>query len=316
MKFDAKKWPEYYRQMYLIRRFEEMAAAAYRDTLIRGSLHLYIGEEAIAVGAMATLSKQDIITTSYRNHGHVLARGTPPAPLFAELFGRRTGICKGKGGSMHFMDPERGVIAATAIVAGQIPIAVGAAMAAQSRDSGQVVLTFFGDGATNQGAFHEALNLASVWKAPVVFICENNTYSEMTPTARMLSVEHPVERAVAYRIPGLRVNGNDVKAVFEAVGQGVERARSGEGPTFVEAETYRFAGHMFGDPETYRTPDEVGAHRAADPLTLARQILEEKGVDYGSIESQVESELEQAYAFAEQSPWPDPAEVEEDVYAD
>lgn len=316
MAFDGSRWPEYYRHMYRIRRFEEMAAVAYQDTLVRGSLHLTVGEEAIAVGATGALRPDDLVTTSYRSHGHALAKGSPPGPLFAELFGRRTGVCKGKGGSMHFIDVAHGIIAATAIVAAQVPMAVGAALAAERQGTGRVVLTYFGDGAINQGAFHEAANLAAIWKAPVILVCENNGFSEMSPTSPMLSVPHPVDRAACYGMPGERVDGNDVEAVYTAVARAVERARSGAGPSFIEAETYRFVGHMFGDPEDYRSAEEVQERRKHDPVVRARATLVQRKIDPAPIEAEVESELEQAYAFAEASPWPDPAEVEEDVYAD
>lgn len=308
-----------YRTMLLIRRFEEQCIQLYQTGQIRGSLHPCIGQEATAVGACFALRRDDYMTCTYRGHGQAIAKGLDPKEAMAELLGRRTGCSKGKGGSMHFTDPAVGLLGENAIVGAGIPIAVGAALAAQMDKSDRVAITFFGDGAVNQGAFHEGLNLAAIWQAPVIFFCENNLYSEMTPIRAMVHIEHLSERAAAYGIPATRVDGYDVLAVYQATAEAVARARTGGGPTFIEAMTYRLVGHMVGDSEPYRTRDEVNEWRQRDPLiTFPRRLVDEFGVAPATVETtrqEVEVEIQDIVRFAMDSPWPSPDEATEDVFA-
>lgn len=307
-----------YRDMVRIRRFEERSIELYKAGLLGGSLHLYMGQEAVAVGAMSVLRSDDPITITYRGRGHALAKGMSPATLFAEMLGRRDGCCKGKGGPMHVGDPALGVMTANAIVAGGIPIAVGLALAAKKQRTGRVALAFFGDGTVNQGAFHEALNLAAIWQLPVVFVCENNLYSEMSPIHEMVRLENLADRAGAYGIRSAVVDGMDVEAVREVMAQAVGVARAGEGPSLVEAKTYRFVGHMFGDPEVYRTPEEVKGWIQRDPIRILRDRLTANGVateaDLDAIEAEAVKEIEQASATAEKLPEPALEEALTDVF--
>jgi pyruvate dehydrogenase E1 component alpha subunit len=306
-----------YRDMCRIRRFEEQSIEFYKAGLVGGSLHPYIGQEAVAVGMLAALEAKDQITMTYRGRAHALAKGAAPHRLFAEILGRADGLNKGKGGPMHIADPACGVMGANAIVAGGIPIAVGLALAMRMRREPNVVMTFFGDGTVNQGAFHEALNLAAVWQVPVVFVCENNLYSEMSPIHEMVRIEHLADRAAAYGIPGAIVDGNDVEAVRATAREAVARARVGGGPTFVEAKTYRLAGHMFGDPERYRSAVEVETWRARDPIALARGLLIARGAsddEVGQAERAAQEEIQKAARAAEASPEPDLSEALTDVF--
>lgn len=306
-----------YRTMVLVRRFEERCEALYGTGDIYGSLHLCIGQEATAVGACAALRPGDLITCTYRGHGAALAKGITARACMAELYGRETGCCRGRGGSMHFADIGVGHLGAKSIVAAGIPVAVGMALAGSLEGSDRIVLTFFGEGATNQGVFHEALNLAAVWTAPCIFFCENNQYAEMTPFAKTARVP-VVERGTSHGIPGVVVDGNDVEAVLRATGAAAARARQGDGPTLVEAQTYRFSGHMYGDTGTYRPPGELAARRVQDPLPIARRRLLAQGVpesEIGALEAAAEADVEDAIAFAQQSPEPQPEEVMIGVYA-
>ncbi len=306
-----------YRRMVRIRRTEETLEELFKQGEVYGSLHLCIGQEATAVGACAALRKDDYITCTYRGHGAELAKGLPLPAFMAELLGRQTGACRGRGGSMLLTDLEHGVLFATGIVGGGLPIAIGAALGAQQAQSDRVALTFFGDGATNQGTFHEALNMASLWKLPCVFFCENNQYAEMTPTAKEVSVERLADRGCASGVPGVVLDGNDVDAVFDATRLAVERARQGEGPTLVEAVTYRLTGHMFGDTQPYRSRDEVENWRAKDPLAVARQRLHKQGVPAETIarvDAEVEAEIQAALSFARSSPEPQETEATAYVY--
>ena len=306
-----------YRTMYLIRRTEEKLEELYRQGEVYGSLHLCIGQEATVTGACAALRPDDYMTCTYRGHGAVLAKGTPVRAVFAELMGRKTGCCRGRGGSMLLTDLSVGNLGATGIVGAGIPVAVGAALGARLLGSDQVAITFFGDGATNQGVFHEALNLAAVWRAPVIFFCENNQYAEMTPIRKEIAVERRADRACAYGFPGVVVDGNDVEAVYWVTAEAVARARAGQGPTLIEAVTYRLCGHMFGDPETYRSREEVETWRRQDPLLLARQRLLARGMGVEAIaalEAEVEAEVDAAVELARQSPEPEPEEALDDVY--
>lgn len=306
-----------YRTMVLIRCFEQRCESLYAAGEIYGSLHLCIGQEATATGACAALRPDDVITCTYRGHGAALAKGVTPRACMAELFGREAGCCRGRGGSMHFADVAQGHLGAKSIVAAGTPVAVGAALAARLEGSDRVALTFFGEGATNQGVFHEALNLAAVWSAPCIFFCENNQYAEMTPfveTARVAAAQ----RGAAHGVPGVVVDGNDVEAVYDATAGAVARARRGGGPTLIEAQTYRFSGHMYGDPGAYRAPGELDAWRSRDPLLLTRQRLLAEGVpesEIRAVEEAAEAEVDDAVAFARQSPEPSPEEVLVGVYA-
>lgn len=302
----------------LIRKFEEKSVIMYKDGLMGGSLHPYIGQEAVATGIGLALKPADYLTTTYRGRGHALAKGADPYRLFAEMLGRIDGYCKGKGGPMHIASKEVGILGANGIVAGGMPIAVGAALTSKYKKRDTVSVTYFGDGATNQGAFHESLNLAAVFKLPVVFICENNLYSEMTPIGDSVLNEHLAERGAAYRIPSLVVNGNDVRAVYEAGKLAIERARSGGGPTLIEAKTYRLLGHMYGDAEPYRSKDEVLEWWDREPLVffqnlcLQKKLLSEARLKEIADGTQVR--IDDAYSAALNSPEPGNEEIFTDVY--
>ena len=269
-----------YRTMVECRYFEVRAQELFFEGLVRGTTHLGVGQEAVAAGVAAAMRADDYTFCTYRGHNHTLARGVPMAPIFAELFGRGTGLLGGKGGSMHLTSVEHGVMGSYAIVGAHLPIALGAAWSAQYRGSGQVAVCFFGDGTTNIGAFHEALNMAAVWKAPVVFVCENNQYMEYTPIGDVTAVEHPAaDRASAYGLEPIVVDGNDVDAVYAVATAAVDRARAGDGPSLIEALTYRHGGHSRADPGKYRPDDEVAAWKARDPIPAYRARLEAAGVD-------------------------------------
>ena len=295
--------------MLLIRAFEARVADLYRDGEIPGFVHLSIGQEAAAVGACWPLGPEDVITSTHRGHGHCLAKGLDPVGMFAELMGRDEGTNRGRGGSMHIADPNLGIFGANGIVAAGLPIAAGAAAAAQLRKDGRVALAFFGDGAAAQGAFHEALNLAAVWRLPVVFFCENNGYSEFSPTPSQ-HVATLEQRAAGYAIPYVAVDGNDVVATATAVGVAVERARAGDGPAVVEAATYRWHGHYEGDPQRYRTPEELEEWKARDPLVVHRRRLESDGVTSGDLDELakgVADQIEVAIDTARAMPGPSPS---------
>jgi pyruvate dehydrogenase E1 component alpha subunit len=308
----------FYRQMQLIRRFEEAAALAYQRRRIGGFLHLYIGEEAVAVGAIAALQPRDTIVTSYREHGHALARGLDPKAVMAELYGKVTGCSRGKGGSMHLFDASLGFLGGYAIVAGQMPIAVGLGIAAQRQRTGAVCMCFFGDGAVNEGEFHEALNLAALWKVPVVFLCENNLYGMGTALARASAVQEIYRRAHAYDIPSERADGMDVLAMYEVARRAVDHARGGNGPYFIEALTYRFRAHSMADPELYRSREEVAQWRQRDPIPRLRRHMVEQGIagedDLNAMDAVVERVVDEAVRFAEESPEPPPEDLWTDVY--
>ncbi len=306
-----------YRTMFLIRRVEESLLQAAEEGKIGGAMHTAIGMEANAVGAAHATRPDDYVTCTYRGHHHALARGMAPGQAIAEVMGRATGFAKGKGGSMHFVDPEHGLMGANGVVAAQVPHAAGMALAAQLRGEDRIALTFFGDGALYQGVMHETFNMAAKWKLPIVFYLENNRYSEMTPIWRTSSVEELYRFPRAYGIESMQIDGNDVEVVYTAVAQAVARARAGEGPTFIEALTYRLAGHMAGDLETYRTEEEKALQRQHEPLTVLRNKLLERGArpeELEAIQAQVEEEVQAAVAFAEESPWPDIAQAYTDVF--
>jgi pyruvate dehydrogenase E1 component alpha subunit len=308
----------FYRQMMLIRRFEEAAAVSYQRRKIGGFLHLYIGQEAVAVGVINNLEEQDSIVAHYREHGHILARGTDPKAVMAELYGRATGLSKGKGGSMHLYDASRNFLGGYAIVAGHLPIAVGLALAAKHRGDKGICVCFFGDGAVNEGEFHEALNMASIWKAPVLFLCENNLYGMGTALGRAAAVPEVYKRAAAYAIPAERCDGMDVREVYAAAGAAVDHVRSGQGPMLLEAMTYRFRGHSMADPELYRSKDEVAEWRQRDSIAKLRGELIEmhaaSEADLDAIDREVDAEIEEAVHYADASPEPKPEELWTDVY--
>jgi pyruvate dehydrogenase E1 component alpha subunit len=279
-----------------------------------------VGQEAVAAGFAAAMREDDWTFATYRGHNHALARGTPMGPLYAELFGRATGLMGGKGGSMHITSTEHHMMGSYAIVGAHLPIALGAAWSAQYRKSGQVAVCFFGDGTTNIGAFHEALNLAAVWKAPVVFVCENNQYMEYTPIGAVTAVARPAaDRAAAYGLEPIVVDGNDVEAVHGVASRAIERARSGDGPSLVEATTYRHGGHSRADPGTYRPDDEVEAWKARDPIPSQRSRLEADGVaprDLDAIEAEVAEKVAAAEQLAREAPEPSLDAIETQVWAD
>lgn len=308
-----------YRMMGLIRRFEERVAECFAGAEIPGFIHLSIGQEAVPAAVCALLGRDDMVAATHRGHGQCLAKGADPHRVMAELFGRRTGYCQGKGGSMHLCHLSQGILGTNGVVGANLPIAVGTALAAQVRGSGQVTVCFFGDGASNTGAAHEALNLASVWDLPVVFVCENNLYAEFTPQAVHTKASSIADRAQAYKMPGVRVDGNDPVAVFAAAGEAVDRARHGGGPTLVEALTYRYCGHHEGDQMAYRPKEEVDAWRAKDPIPRMKAWLLSKGflseADDAHLIAAVQAEVDAATAFARASSWPAPEAALEDVYA-
>ncbi|MDK2881862.1 MAG: acetoin:2,6-dichlorophenolindophenol oxidoreductase subunit alpha [Bacillota bacterium] len=321
MEFSQEQLKGFYRTMYTIRSFEERVNDLFLAGEIPGFVHLYIGEEAVATGVMANLRKTDYITSTHRGHGHTIAKGADLKRMMAEIFGKRTGYCRGKGGSMHIADFSIGMLGANGVVGGGFNLAVGAALAARLMGTDQVAVCFFGDGASNRGTFHEGLNMAAVWKLPVVFVCENNQYASTTPYRTSTSVENIADRAIGYGIPGVVVNGNDVFAVYEAAQAAVERARSGGGPTLLEAKTYRIKGHFVGDPELYRTRQEVQEHlENDDPLkNFRQQVLGANRLterELAEIEAQVREDIEAAVDFARKSPFPAPEELFEDLYVE
>jgi acetoin:2,6-dichlorophenolindophenol oxidoreductase subunit alpha len=309
-----------YRTMVECRQFETRAQELFFEGLVRGTTHLGIGQEAVAAGFAAAINDDDYTFCTYRGHNHTLARGVPMAPIFAELFGRSTGLLGGKGGSMHLTSVEHGVMGSYAIVGAHLPIALGAAWSAQYRRSGQVALCFFGDGTTNIGAFHEALNLAVVWKAPVVFVCENNQYMEYTPIGAVTAVARPAaDRAPAYGLESIVVDGNDADAVYDTATRAVAGARAGEGPSLIEALTYRHGGHSRADPGKYRPDDEVKAWLAKDPIPRYRAALVARGVTDVQLDA-IDEETRATVAAAEQEarngPEPTLDALETQVYAD
>ncbi len=308
-----------YRTMRLIRRFEEGVAEAYADGFIGGFTHLYIGQEAVATGAISALNHDDYVIDTYRDHGHALCRESPPRGLMAELYGRATGVCKGKGGSMHFYDGERYFLGGYAIVGGSLPIAAGVALAIQMRNEDRCIMCFFGEGATNQGVWHEAINMAKLWNLPIVFLCENNFYGIGTDVRISSSYSEIYRRAQGYGIPGYQVNGMDVLAVRELCEEVVRRVREGSGPALIEARCYRYQGHSMTDPGRYRSRAEEELWRHRDPIPrLAKHLLQEGIVDpprLDAIEQEVEGIIQDAMQFAEASPEPSPDSLYEDVFA-
>ena len=307
-----------YMCMTRIRLFEETAGKLLADGRIPGFLHLSIGQEAVAAGACSVLGSDDHITTTHRGHGHCIAKGGSVDRMVAELFGKPQGYCRGRSGSMHIADPAVGILGANAIVGGGLPMALGAALSAQCRGTSSVALTFFGEGAVAEGVFHECLNLAALWKLPIIFVCENNGYAEMTPMSAHLSARRVADFGAPYRIPSGTYDGNDVAIVRAATIEAVERARAGQGPTLLEFETYRWRGHFEGDAQRYRTADELAVWKARDPLRRLRSLMEEElsigPRDLDAIDSEVAHEIEHAVAWASGLPDPEPSLLTEDVY--
>ena len=314
------KQREMLRQMLMIRRFEERASADYLAGKIYGVVHCYIGEEAVAVGVCSTLKRDDRIISTHRGHGHCIAKGADLNRMMAELYGRQTGYCKGKGGSMHIADFDIGMLGANGIVAGGISIITGAGLAAQMEGKGGVAVSFFGDGASNAGPFHECLNIAAAWKLPMIYVCENNMYAAQTAAAVTHALSDVAAKAAGYGIPGVVVDGNDIFAVYQATNRAVERARAREGPTLIECKTYRWRAHTErrGQPDP-RDPAEIEAWKGRDPITrLERQLRDQGHLDDAglrSMEGDVMRVLEAAVTFAEASPFPLPEQATDDVFA-
>ena len=313
-----KKMIELYKVMLRIRRFEEKVSELFAKGLLPGFVHLYIGQEAVAAGVCANLRKDDYILSTHRGHGHCIAKGADLKRMMAELFGKKTGYCKGKGGSMHIADYSSGILGANAIVGASIPIATGAAFAAKSRGTDQVSVAFFGDGASNTGAFHEGINIAALWKLPIIFVCENNLYAISTRASRSTPISNIADRAASYGIPGVIVDGMDVVAVFKAVYEAVERARRGEGPTLMECKTYRFCGSFEGDPQHYKTENEMEEWEKKDPLSFKERLVEMDVLTEAEVENikqEIRLAVEEALRYAEESPYPEPEEVTKDLFA-
>ena len=310
-----------YRTMLLIRRFEEMALYQSSQGTVHGTLHLYIGQEACAAGVAAHLREDDYVASNHRGHGHSLAKGADPKRMMAELFGREGGSGRGKGGSMHIADFSRGMLGANGIVAAGLGLAAGAALSAKQGGTDAIAVAYFGDGATTRGPFHEVLNIAALWKLPCVFVCENNGYAQWVSTAENLAVERVAMLAASYGIPGVTVDGNDFVAVHDAADAAVDRARSGEGPTLIECETYRIYGHSLGDMNVYRSKDDIDVWRQDDHdplLRLKRRLFDTGLLDAASdtaMEDEIEATIAGAVAFAQESPYPDPSALMTDVTA-
>ena len=308
-----------YTTMYRIRQFETKLQEFFAAGKIPGFVHLYLGEEAVAAGTCAVLRKEDYITSTHRGHGHLIAKGGDLKKMMAEIYGKSTGYCKGKGGSMHIADVDLGILGANGIVGGGGPIAAGAGMAIQYRGEDRVAVCFFGDGASNQGTTQEALNLASAWNLPVVFVNENNGYGISCPITKSMAITDIADRAAGYDMPGVIVDGNDVVAVYEAITAAVERARKGEGPSLVECKTYRWRGHFEGDACVYRGKDELDEWVKKDPIPRFAKKLVDDGVltrkELENLQANIEKELQEAITFAEESPFPQPADMFDDVYA-
>ncbi len=314
----AEQLKDMYTKMNHIRAFEEKVAYFFSRGMVHGTTHLYVGEEGTAVGALAPLSDQDLITSTHRGHGHTIAKGIDLNRMMAELLGRTNGYCKGKGGSMHIADLSRGNLGANGIVGGGIPIAVGAALTLKMRKQDQVVVSFFGDGALNEGSFHESLNLASVWDLPVVFVCEDNQYGMSMSRHKSINIEDLSDRAKAYGIPGKTVDGQNVFEVYDAMIEAIDHAKQ-TGPVLLVSETYRYMGHSKSDANRYRTKEEINEWKQRDPIAilrkeiLARKVADEKELE--AIESQAREDIEAAVRFAEEAGEPDIDDIINDVYA-
>ncbi len=308
-----------YRRMVTVRQFETMAGEHFAAGEIPGFIHLSIGQEASSVGVCSVLRTDDYVVTTHRGHGHMIAKGADLKRMTAELYGKKTGYCKGKGGSMHIADFAIGFLGANGVVAGGLPIITGAGLSIQLRNTDQVAVAFFGDGAANRGPVHESMNMAAIWRLPVIFVVENNGYASTTPISRACAGGDLCARAAGYGMPGVKVDGNDILAVREAMQTAVDRARRGDGPTFVENATYRFKGHFEGDPQKYRSPAEITEWQEKDPIERFARTLTRKKIltpeRAAAILAAVRDELEEALAFARQSPFPEPADALDDLYS-
>jgi len=315
---DKKTLLELYRTMVTVRQFETMAGEHFAAGEIPGFIHLSIGQEASGVGVCSCLRKDDYVVTTHRGHGHMIAKGADLKRMTAELFGKRDGYCKGKGGSMHIADFSIGFLGANGVVAGGLPIITGAGLSIKMRKTDQVAVAIFGDGASNRGPVHEAMNMAAIWKLPVIFVVENNQYASTTPKTYSYAVEDLCMRAAGYGMPGKKVDGNDVLAVRKATAEAVERARSGEGPTFLENVTYRMKGHYEGDPQKYRKTEEVESWGEKDPIDRFARVLTKKKYLTKKLKAEilkkVQAELDEALKFAKASPFPEPEDALTDVY--
>ena len=318
----TERYLEMFRRMLLIRYFDEAAVELVANAELAGMVHTYIGQEAVAVGACAALRDDDYVTGNHRSHGHPIAKGGDVNRAMAELMGKKTGYCKGKGGSMHLADFSIGILGESGILGSALPVAAGAGLASKLRGNDKVVIPFFGDGASNEGACHEVMNLASVWKLPVVFVCENNQYAVTTSYNESVSVENVSDRAVAYNMPGVLVDGQDVVAMYEAVSEAVTRARAGLGPSLIEGKTYRYRDHSEGlnriVREPYRSEEEVEEWKKRDPLDIHRARLISQQIateaEVTAIEEQAHKAIEDALEFGRESPFPEPEELFDDLY--
>ncbi|MEN8211225.1 MAG: thiamine pyrophosphate-dependent dehydrogenase E1 component subunit alpha [Thermodesulfobacteriota bacterium] len=316
---DAKTLLELYRSMVKVRQFEIMAGEHFAKGTIPGFIHLSIGQEASSVGVCSCLRSDDYVTTTHRGHGHMIAKGADLKKMTAELFGKKTGYCRGKGGSMHIADFSLGILGANGVVAGGLPIIAGAGFSIKMRKTDQVAVCFFGDGASNRGPVHEVMNMAAIWKLPIIFAVENNQWASTTPQKDSGSVKNLSKRAAGYNMPGIEVDGNDLLAVKKAALKAVERARNGEGPTFIENNTYRIKGHFEGDPQRYRTKEDVEKWEGKnDPLDRFSQHMLKNSIakenDLKKIREDVAAEIKEAVIFAEKSPFPEAKEAMEDIY--
>jgi pyruvate dehydrogenase E1 component alpha subunit len=309
-----------YRKMATVRQFEETAADLFLKGQLPGFLHVYIGEEAVAAGVMAQLTPQDMITSTHRGHGHAVAKGARLDMMFAELFAKKTGYCHGKGGSMHIADLDLGILGANGIVGGGVPIASGAGLALKLKGTDRVTVCFFGDGGSNTGAFYEGVNLAAVWNLPVVFVCENNQYAESTPRKVHQKVENIADRSAAFNIPGVVMDGMDVFDVYHKSGAAIDKARAGGGPTLLEAKTYRFMGHYVGDPQVYRSKEEVAEWRKRDPIQMFRDRVVKDGTiaaaELDAIDAQITKDIAAAVDFARKSPEPEIVAALQDIFTE
>jgi pyruvate dehydrogenase E1 component alpha subunit len=307
-----------YKTMLKIRQFEEKVHLLFLQGDMPGTIHLYQGQEAVAAGVCANLKSDDVVTSTHRPHGHAIAKGVSIKSLMAELFARSTGCCRGRGGSMHVGDPDVGMIPAIAIVGGGIPVATGIALAFKFQKSKRVAISFFGDGACNEGSFHESLNMGAIWNLPVIYVCENNLYAASTPVRMVVKIKDLAERASSYAIPGVVVDGNDAISVYEAATRAIEKARGGQGPTLIECKTYRRCGHSRSNAGNYRDKEEERIWLARDPIVILRERLIREGVllsgDSKQMEEEIAKEIAQAVDFAKNSPWPKPEDALEDAW--
>ncbi len=313
-----EKLLQVYERMQLIRTFEDKAAALFAEGKLPGFVHLYAGEEAIGVGVCSHLTDADFITSTHRGHGHCIAKGVEVKPMMAELFGKITGSCKGKGGSMHIADVDKGMLGANGIVGGGGPLACGSGLMAKVKGTDQVTICFFGDGASEQGTMHEGMNMAKIWKLPVVFVCENNGFAESTPASYHCSAKDIADRATAYNMPGFTIDGTDFFAVHEAAGEAIARARRGEGPSLLECKAFRYYGHFEGDAKRYYTEALLEDFKKRDPIArfrqrvLSRNLVSEAELD--AIDAKVKQTIEEAVKFGEESPYPALEDCLTDVY--